>query len=123
MPAFDLPNEIWCKIFSYLPFQPKKNATATCKLWFRLIREDPKISRYILIHLRSIPKQTEIDFFELKKKNKHKLLIKSETLHSKSVRHVLQRILYKKIKQTKHFVLHQTNHVGGALLSPFIFHF
>ena len=49
MPAFDLPNEIWCKIFSYLPFEPKKNATATCKLWFRLIREDPKISGYILI--------------------------------------------------------------------------
>ena len=49
MSAFDLPNEIWCKIFSYLPFEPKKNATATCKLWFKLIREDPKISGYILI--------------------------------------------------------------------------
>ena len=49
MANFNLPNEIWCKIFSYLPFEPKKNATATCKLWFRLIREDPKISGYILI--------------------------------------------------------------------------
>ena len=56
MAAFDLPNEIWCKIFSYLPFQPKKNATATCKLWFRLIREDPKISGYILISFYNMEK-------------------------------------------------------------------
>ena len=49
MADFNLPNEIWCKIFSYLPLAPKKNATATCKLWFRLIREDPKLSVYILI--------------------------------------------------------------------------
>ena len=49
MANFNLPNEIWCMIFSYLPLEPKKNATATCKLWFRLIREDPKLSEYILI--------------------------------------------------------------------------
>ena len=49
MSDFNLPNEIWCKIFSYLPLAPKKNATATCKLWFRLIREDPKLSGYIVI--------------------------------------------------------------------------
>ena len=49
MTDFNLPNEIWCKIFSYLPLAPKKNATATCKLWSRLIREDPKLSGYILI--------------------------------------------------------------------------
>ena len=49
MSDFSLPNEIWCKIFSYLPLAPKKNATVTCKLWFRLIREDPKLSGYILI--------------------------------------------------------------------------
>ena len=49
MADFDLPNEIWCKIFSYLPLVPKKNATATCKLWFRLIREDKNLSEYILI--------------------------------------------------------------------------
>ena len=56
MPAFDLPNEIWCKIFSYLPFEPKKNATATCKLWFRLIREDQKLSEYILISWHNMEK-------------------------------------------------------------------
>ena len=49
MSDFNLPNEIWCKIFSYLPLAPKKNATATCKLWFRLIRENPKLSGYIVI--------------------------------------------------------------------------
>ena len=49
MANFNLPNEIWCKIFSYLPLEPKKNATATCKLWLRLIREDQKLSGYILI--------------------------------------------------------------------------
>ena len=49
MSDFNLPNEIWCKIFSYLPLASKKNATATCRLWFRLIREDPKLSGYIVI--------------------------------------------------------------------------
>ena len=49
MADFNFPNEIWCQIFSYLPLEPKKNATATCKLWFRLIREDPKLSGHILI--------------------------------------------------------------------------
>ena len=49
MANYNLPNEVWCKIFSYLPLAPKKNATATCKLWFRFIREDPKLSGYILI--------------------------------------------------------------------------
>ena len=49
MADLNLPNEIWCMIFSYLKLEPKKNATATCKLWFRLIREDQKLSEYILI--------------------------------------------------------------------------
>ena len=49
MADFNLPNEIWCVIFSYLPLVPKKNATATCKLWSKLIREDSKLSRHILI--------------------------------------------------------------------------
>ena len=49
MADFNLPNEIWCKIFSYLPLKPKKNATATCKLWSRLIREDPNLSGHILV--------------------------------------------------------------------------
>ena len=39
----------WCMIFSYLPLAPKKNATATCRLWYRLIREDSKHSGHILI--------------------------------------------------------------------------
>ena len=45
----NLPNEIWCMIFSYLPSAPKKNAIATCKLWSRLIRGNPKLSGHILI--------------------------------------------------------------------------
>ena len=49
MADFNLPNEIWCMIFTYLPFEPKKNATATCKLWSRLIREDPNLSGRILV--------------------------------------------------------------------------
>ena len=49
MADYYLPNEIWCKIFSYLPLTPKKNATATCKLWWRLIREDQKLSASISI--------------------------------------------------------------------------
>ena len=49
MADFNLPNEIWCMIFSYLPFEPKKNATAACKLWSRIIREDPNLSGHILV--------------------------------------------------------------------------
>jgi hypothetical protein len=49
MADINLPNEIWCMIFSYLPLEHKKNATATCKLWSRLIREDPNLSGHILI--------------------------------------------------------------------------
>ena len=47
--SVNLPNEIWWMIFSYLPSAPKKNATATCKLWSRLIRGNPKLSGHILI--------------------------------------------------------------------------
>ena len=54
MADFNLPNEIWCKIFSYLPLEPKKNATATCKLWSSLIRQDPKLSGHILISLHNM---------------------------------------------------------------------
>ena len=59
MADFNLPNEIWCMIFSYLPLEHKKNATATCKLWFRLIREDPKLSVYILISWYNMEKAIE----------------------------------------------------------------
>ena len=56
MEDFYLPNEIWSMIFSYLPLEPKKNATVTCKLWFRLIREDQKLSGYILISWHNMEK-------------------------------------------------------------------
>ena len=56
MVDFNLPNEIWCMIFSYLPFKSRKNATATCKLWFRVIREAQKFSGYILISWHNMEK-------------------------------------------------------------------
>ena len=59
MAGFSLPNEIWCMIFSYLPLAPKKNATATCKLWSRLIREDPKLSGHILISWHNMERAIE----------------------------------------------------------------
>ena len=59
MSDFNLPNEIWCKIFSYLPLASKKNATATSKLWFMLIREDPKLSGYISISWYNMEKALE----------------------------------------------------------------
>ena len=59
MAGFSLPNEIWCMIFSYLPLAPKKNATATCKLWSRLIREDPKLSGHILISWNNMERAIE----------------------------------------------------------------
>ena len=59
MADFNLPNEIWCMIFSYLPLEPKKNVTATCKLWFRLIREDQKLSGFISISWSNLEKALE----------------------------------------------------------------
>ena len=59
MADFNLPNEIWCKIFSYLPLAPKKNATVACKLWLRLIREDQNLSGYILISWYNMEKALE----------------------------------------------------------------
>ena len=59
MANFYLPNEIWCKIFSYLPLAPKKNATATCKLWWSLIREDQKLSEFISISWCNLEKALE----------------------------------------------------------------
>ena len=56
MEDFNLPNEIWCMIFSYLPLESKKNATVTCKLWFKLIREDQKLSGYVLISWHNMEK-------------------------------------------------------------------
>ena len=47
--AFDcnLPNEIWCEIFSYLDQKSLKNVTATCKLWFGRIRGNEKFSGHV----------------------------------------------------------------------------
>ena len=49
-----LPAEIWCFIFSYLPTESKKKATAICKLWFTIIRSDPKLSGSISVSLNGI---------------------------------------------------------------------
>ena len=42
-----LPREILCTIFSYLDKKYVKNVTATCKLWFELIRNDLNFSSSI----------------------------------------------------------------------------
>ena len=42
-----LPREILCIIFLYLDKKSLRNATASCKLWFDLIRSDIKLSGYI----------------------------------------------------------------------------
>ena len=42
-----LPIEILNEIFSYLDEKSKKNATATCKLWFAIIRTNRKMSDHI----------------------------------------------------------------------------
>ena len=44
---FNLPNEIWCGIFSYLDKKSLKNITNTCKLWFGMIRGNEKFSGYV----------------------------------------------------------------------------
>lgn len=49
-----LPAEIWCLIFSYLPKESKKKTTAICKLWFGIIRSDPKLSGHISVSLNGI---------------------------------------------------------------------
>ena len=49
-----LPTEIWCFIFSYLPTESKKKATAICQLWFTIIRCDPKLSGNISVSLNGI---------------------------------------------------------------------
>ena len=44
-----LPKEVWCIIFSYLDENSVRSASATCKLWFELIRSDLKISSHIYL--------------------------------------------------------------------------
>ena len=44
-----LPKEVWCIIFSYLDEKSIRSSSATCKLWFELIRSDLKISSHIYL--------------------------------------------------------------------------
>ena len=44
-----LPKEIWCIIFSHLDEKSIRSSSATCKLWFELIRNDLKISSDIYL--------------------------------------------------------------------------
>ena len=44
-----LPKEVWCIIFSFLDEKSILLASATCKLWFELIRSDLKISSHIYL--------------------------------------------------------------------------
>ena len=43
----NLPNEIWCGIFSYLDKKSLKNVTITCKLWFGIIRGNEKFNVHV----------------------------------------------------------------------------
>ena len=43
----NLPNEIWCEVFSYLDEKSLKNITTTCKLWFGIIRGVEKFSGHV----------------------------------------------------------------------------
>ena len=45
----NLPQGVWCIIFSYLPKESRKNATSTCQLWFQIIRADSRFSGSISI--------------------------------------------------------------------------
>ena len=44
---FNLPNEICCEIFMYLDKKSLKNVSATCKLWFEIIRGNEKFSGHV----------------------------------------------------------------------------
>ena len=46
-----LNDEEWLKIFSYLDDkEDKKSVFMTCRRWFTLIRNDPKLSGYLMVH-------------------------------------------------------------------------
>ena len=49
-----LPREILCIIFSYLDKKSVRNATASCKVWFELIRSDSQLSGYICLEKFSL---------------------------------------------------------------------
>ena len=63
-PVF-LPVEIWCQIFSYLDQTSIRNVSATCNLFFGIVRGDEKLSGHIIltqINLRRL--LTEIECAE-----------------------------------------------------------
>ena len=49
----NLNDEEWLKIFSYLEDkEDKKSALMTCRRWFTLIRNDPKLSGYVMVNFQ-----------------------------------------------------------------------
>ena len=51
-----LPREILCIIFAYLDKRSVQHATATCKLWFELIRGDSNLSSHICFKIVQLSK-------------------------------------------------------------------
>ena len=49
-----IPKEVLCIIFSYLDRKSVKNVTATCKLWFEIIRGDSKRSSHVCLSCMSL---------------------------------------------------------------------
>jgi len=47
--SIDLPMEIWQKIFRFLDKKCRKNATLTCRKWFKIIRHDTIQSGYLIL--------------------------------------------------------------------------
>ena len=50
----NLPNEIWCNVFSFLDEKSVKSANLTCKSWFELIRNDPTFSKSVCLKDHSL---------------------------------------------------------------------
>ena len=60
-----LPREILRIIFLYLDKKSVRNATATCKFWFDLIRSDSKLSGYICLEKFGVEPQIFHIFFQV----------------------------------------------------------
>ena len=77
----NLPNEIWCNVFSYLDEKSVKSANLTCKSWFELIRNDPNFSKSVCLKDHSLKEfQTRIEKSEWIWKNW--TVLKTLELHS-----------------------------------------
>ena len=61
-----IPKEVLCIIFSYLDRKSVKNVTATCKIWFEIIRGDSKRSSHVCLSCMSLheldTRITDLDF-------------------------------------------------------------